>query len=1389
MAKRRFNWKVAIVLVIVLGVLGFSAFGLRKWQRNRRAYTGKEKGLIAYQDHNWKEAARNLGQYVAVEKNDVEILLKYADAQLNIRPLKQDNVTQAVATYRIILRVNKNNLTATEKLVTLYLQMRIPAEAELIAVRYLKDNNDYNIRTMLAISLAEQRKFQEAAAHLHTIIEENSEQVSAYETLGRITELYPEEFPGQLRHWFNEAVKNNPLSAQAFIARAGFRLRNNDVTEAIVDLGEAEKLELSDSNIRLRLAREFANANMYDRALTHLETVYTQEPQNQTLWQIWAAVALKTGSKEEMLEVAQTGLKELASDPWTFLPKASELFIRCGELGRAGDCLDKLKQNDIALNEVEFLEGLLAEAEGDVHKAILSWQKAVQSGDQSGNTRLALATALVRAGDTQSAILQLRTLVTEQPQLFQGHFALARLLIQTGKWAEAAEQARLAGRIAPGNIDAVLLYIQTQLRLIETITTGTKEQTWQRIEKQLNELQEQTDGAVEVKYLQFQLALQRAQFAKAEQMLIDLKSDGASPLKLAMAEVNLLTAQRSIDEAVSKLHILIEEFPQDVLPVKQLVALLTARGANQECEKVLEDAIQRIEEPQKKRELSILLAVFYTQNDEGDKFYQILTDLSRQFPYDIPIKRQLLKTQRANKDIDFAQQLVDDIRAVEGEDDWQWRYEQAGIWYAGEHFKNRYPEIINLLKENVAANPADLTSRMLLGATYEKAGELRLAVRMYKQALDNSPDDIRIIVPTIAAMYKVKEYEQADEILNRTVGKNMIHPDLAKLKLQSYLRHGELNSAESILEEMMTKEPDNNTIPLSLALLNIRQNKYDQARELLNRLRTQEPDSVPVITALVELNVKQKRGDQALVLCDETVKRLGNSSAYILRGRTHVMLGHNDLAENDFDKATAIEPDNIQAWLFKSDFNRLMGRLEDALKDTQKALALDQGDIQIQKRAIKYLLSSNEPDKVQQGLELLDKAMASNPEDIELRINKVNWLLDKGTSPAIEQAQNLLQRINQEYPKITSAWVLMTQAYLKQSQFPEAMDAVLRGLMYSPNEKTLLLLKVGLEADHSPVLAIPTMKMLMELYPDDTDITFNMANLYVAAGQYDEAIALLKETLARCRKNEERTINIALAIATYKNGDKAEAQNKFQLLSQSAPDDPGPLLTHISLLKDDKLWSQLYKEVTDWFTEHPEDTHTPFVIAAELTKTEDDQARKIAEDMFRKILENDPSNIQAMNALAVLLQVVGRFEESAKLYRQVLEIEPDAVIAINNLTWIMCEHNHDYQQALDLAQRGLQKAPEYIDLIDTRGVIYHKMGQYQKAAQDFTRCIELYLKGTPSLTTSYFHLARSLKAQDRDNEAKNNLQIALALNDEVGGLSPTDLDEANRILANLPANY
>ena len=109
MAKRVFNWRPAIVLAISLAVLAVTIFGLRKWQRNRMAYTARQTGLKAYSNRMWEGAARNLGRYLAVDPGNVAILLKYAEAQLNIRPLKHSNIQQAAATYRRILRVDRNN--------------------------------------------------------------------------------------------------------------------------------------------------------------------------------------------------------------------------------------------------------------------------------------------------------------------------------------------------------------------------------------------------------------------------------------------------------------------------------------------------------------------------------------------------------------------------------------------------------------------------------------------------------------------------------------------------------------------------------------------------------------------------------------------------------------------------------------------------------------------------------------------------------------------------------------------------------------------------------------------------------------------------------------------------------------------------------------------------------------------------------------------------------------------------------------------------------------------------------------------------------------------------------------------------------------------------------
>ena len=1411
MPRRYFNWKLAIVLVIGICVLGVTAFGLRQWQRANRAEQGLVLGNKAYDEQKWEQAASNLGRYLAVEQNDMPALLKYAEAQLKIRPSKPNRIQQAIAAYRAVLRADPNNSEAAMRLTEVYLETGMPGEAELIATRQLKINDDPELRRMLALALAGQRKFNEAAAQLKAILQEHPDQILAYDILGQLTEQRPEDFPDSPARWYNEAVSNNPSSALAYIVRAGFHRRAKDSDQVLTDLEQAEKLDLSDPNVELRLAGEFINADILDKAEQYLAAVQTATPTDQNLWRIWAQLALKSQSQEKMLKVAETGLKELSSGPWDFMPIATELFIRCGQLDRAADCISEMNQKDVSSVTVAFLEGLVAAERGHLFEAVKYWQQSMGLGNTSSQVRLALSSVLSRLGNTQSAVWHLRTLVSERPNLFTGRLALAKLLAQTGDWAEVSEHAATAMRLSPENPEPALLYLQAQMQLLAASSAsepirqaqGKNAQMWQDIETQLSALEKATNGALEVKLLQYQFALQQGNFTDAQALVTQLKrapasresKDHPSQIRISMAEAELLAVQDKIDEAIRKLNKTIEEFPQAIEPVRYLAILLARQGNQEKCESVIKDALARIDLPVTQRRLGLLLAQFYTQWNQKDNAYPMLSALAEKLPEDIPVKRGLLLCEQVIKDPQKAQQLINEIKSLEGEDGWQWRYEQARIWFAADDFETRYPQIVSLLQENLQANPNDQASRILLATAYDRSGELQLAISTFREGVSRSPNDPRVIIPTVAILYKAREYAEADHLLSRVSQQK--HPQLQQLQLQSYLRRGELSLASDILQDFISNDPNNQASRFSLALLKTQQAQFDEAGELLEELKAEVPDSLPITYAQVQLNIRRDKPEEALRLCDELVNNLNNASAHILRARTYTTLVQIDKAIEDLEQATTIEPNNIEVWIARSEFYRSRGQPDKAIADIEQALSLGSTDVRIQKRAIPLLFVSGDAEKVRQGKTILEEALQSNPEDIELRLFKANSLLTEGTAPAIENAKRILQKITEDRPETSQAWALLGEISLSQGQLSNVLDAALRGLVYKPNDRTLLLLKARAEAARLPVLAIPTLRLLSELDPNDTQTAIRLANTYIATGNPQEAVNLLRAQLvSHAGTPEGRRINIALAVALYKNDNKADAQKEFDSLSQSEPNDPVPLFAQVQLLKDDQLWNELSLKVADWCQKYPEDSRTPIVIARNLMATEDSQgkkipediirqARKTAEDILRMILKNDSDSVEALSTLAILLHTVGRSDESVPLYQRVLQLEPDDLIVMNNLAWVMCEEQGKFKEALELAHRGLQIKPDYIDLIDTRGVAYYRLGEFNKAVEDLTKCITLYPENNPAVISSRFHLGRAFAKLGQKDEAIKHLTQALDPANRIGALSDTDQTEAQRLLKQL----
>jgi tetratricopeptide (TPR) repeat protein len=180
------------------------------------------------------------------------------------------------------------------------------------------------------------------------------------------------------------------------------------------------------------------------------------------------------------------------------------------------------------------------------------------------------------------------------------------------------------------------------------------------------------------------------------------------------------------------------------------------------------------------------------------------------------------------------------------------------------------------------------------------------------------------------------------------------------------------------------------------------------------------------------------------------------------------------------------------------------------------------------------------------------------------------------------------------------------------------------------------------------------------------------------------------------------------------------------------------------------------------------------------------QGYQAAEILLKMVLAADSSdNPEVMNSLAMLLQIMDRPDEAADLYRKILAIIPNAPMVVNNLAWLMCEEQAQYQEALAMTDAVLLKFPEYIDLIDTRGMIYYRMQQYDEAISDFNKCVELYPKNNPGLAATYFHLGRAQAATGSRTAAITNLKLAIEINESKSTLSKEQLDEMRKLMDGL----
>jgi tetratricopeptide (TPR) repeat protein len=139
--------------------------------------------------------------------------------------------------------------------------------------------------------------------------------------------------------------------------------------------------------------------------------------------------------------------------------------------------------------------------------------------------------------------------------------------------------------------------------------------------------------------------------------------------------------------------------------------------------------------------------------------------------------------------------------------------------------------------------------------------------------------------------------------------------------------------------------------------------------------------------------------------------------------------------------------------------------------------------------------------------------------------------------------------------------------------------------------------------------------------------------------------------------------------------------------------------------------------------------------------------------------ERFPDSRDLQFALATASERAGDQETAEKLFRRLVESDPDDAGAANYLGYMWADRNTNLDEALRLILRAVSLDPENVAYLDSLGWVYYRLGELDEAERWLRRAIEL--GGDVGDGTILCHLGEVLLATNARDEGRRYLLLGL----------------------------
>ena len=354
-------------------------------------------------------------------------------------------------------------------------------------------------------------------------------------------------------------------------------------------------------------------------------------------------------------------------------------------------------------------------------------------------------------------------------------------------------------------------------------------------------------------------------------------------------------------------------------------------------------------------------------------------------------------------------------------------------------------------------------------------------------------------------------------------------------------------------------------------------------------------------------------------------------------------------------------------------------------------------------------IASGRPEYMRHAVEEYKTALSADPGSPQLNDELANLYFRTGQAREAEATARGLLKTS---PNDVEAHRLLGRLYLRQ--LSEAQNSVSSS---SPSGNTLdqaiaefekiialdprsvedrMVLGQLYTVKHQPEKAEEQFKIAQDIEPDSEDVVLNLSRVYAENGDLAHAARVIEAVPAA-----DRTPKMEFALgATYDQLKRTkDAIGAYKRAADMDPDDGRTMGALAQALLNDNQLDEALKEYKLLAAADPEDAST-IVHISEIQRRQGKYEEALA--TIRKAVKKDPDSLEAGYNEGLLLDVLGRYEESTQIYEHMVELT---------------SHANGAYTAEEKNNRAI--------FLERLGSVYHEQNKIDQAIATYQKMIDL----------------------------------------------------------------